>query len=239
MELTTLRPDVAPVKDWDDIDALTQVRAGNASAFEFIVRRHNQRLYRICRSILGSDADAEDALQDAYVRAFTHIGQLDDDAQLGGWLARIARNEALQHLRRRRDVVLGGWPEDAPARAENAMIVNDVDVRPSEEAVAASELRKLLEEGIDALPEEFRVTLVLRAVEGMSVAEVASVLDIPPDTVKSRTHRARLRLQRYLGARLEQELTGAFPFAGARCDGTVRRVLRRLGLPAGGEHFGP
>jgi RNA polymerase sigma-70 factor (ECF subfamily) len=200
---------------------LVRLRAGEPGAFEQVMRRHNSRLFRVARSILSDDSDAEEVLQEAYIRAFSGIAGFKGEASLATWLTRIAINEALVRLRRRRDT--------APLDEETAL----ADPRPSPEQDAARrELRGLVERSLDSLPAAFRAVFVLRALEQMSVEETAAALGIRKETVKTRFFRARRLLREQLGAELAAALGHSFPFAGARCDRLVAAVLRRLAVPA-------
>jgi RNA polymerase sigma-70 factor (ECF subfamily) len=198
---------------------LVRLRAGEPGAFEQVMRRHNGRLFRVARSILSNDSDAEEALQEAYIRAFSGIAGFKGEASLATWLTRIAVNEALVRLRRRR--------ETTPLDEELGL----ADPRPSPEQDAARrELRGLVERALDSLPAAFRAVFVLRALEQMSVEETASALGIRKETVKTRFFRARRLLRVELGAELAAALGHSFPFAGARCDRLVAAVLQRLAL---------
>jgi RNA polymerase sigma-70 factor (ECF subfamily) len=205
-----------------------RVRSGDAVAFELIMRRHNQRLFRLARSILRSGVEAEDVVQETYVRAFASLDQFVGPHNLAAWLARIAANEALGRVRGRGRVVsLDEYVarEDDGARPVETMTSRQPD---PERLTGNGELRRLLEAAIDALPDDFRTVFVLRAVEGMSIAETAEALSIRPETVKTRFHRARHRLQEALGARLDALLPATFEFGGERCDRIVAAVLARL-----------
>ncbi len=211
-----------------DYELVERVRAGDAVAFELIMRRHNRRLFRLARSILRSGPEAEDVVQETYVRAYASLDQFVGPHSLAAWLARIATNEALGRLRGWGRVVsleqyAGG--EDGAARPIETMPPRPAD---PERLTGNGELRRLLEGAIDALPDDFRTVFVLRAVEGMSIAETAEALSIRPETVKTRFHRARHRLQETLGARLDALLPATFEFGGDRCDRIVATVLVRL-----------
>lgn len=197
---------------------------GEAAALEAIMRRHNRTLYRAARSILKSDAEAEDAVQDAYVRAFQALPGFRGESNLGTWLTRIAVNEALARLRRRRredNVVTFGEAFDAD---------NTPDTRADdpEGGLMRGQLRSLLERHIDKLPAAFRTVFVLRALEEMSVEEVACVLDVAPATVRTRYFRARALLREGLERELDLACTDAFGFDGVRCDRIVIAVLFRV-----------
>ncbi|MBP2316444.1 RNA polymerase sigma factor [Azospirillum soli] len=223
-----------------DFELAGRIRCGDADAFRILMQRHNQRLFRMARSVLRDPAEAEDAVQDAYVLVFTHIGQFREDASLATWLGRIVLNEALRRLRQRKamtELPMTELDEDgADGRTAGAEVIPFPGAQPPpatpEEEAARAETRRLLERAIDALPDPFRVVFVLREIEQMSVEETASSLGIPPDTVKTRLHRARRLLGRSLRQQLAPDLAGVFPFAGERCARIVARVLDRLGLPA-------
>jgi RNA polymerase sigma-70 factor (ECF subfamily) len=200
---------------------------GDAHAFELIMRRHNQLLFRTARSILKSDSDAEDALQDAWLRAWRALDSFRADARLSTWLVRIVANEALGRLRRKSAQVI---PLDAamtsPEPDLQAALTEDSDHGPERFAMRA-ELRKLLEAGIDELPEAFRTVFMLRAVEEMETSEIAEALGIPEATVRTRFFRARSLLREGLASRIDVTLSDAFAFDGARCDRIVAGVLAR------------
>lgn len=199
---------------------------GEQDAFAEIMRRHNQRLFRTARAILRDDAEAEDALQEAYVHAYRALPGFRGEAQLSTWLVRIVANEALGRLRKRRRgaqvIVLGADAESAeePMDQDNA-------AQP-ERAAERAQSRRLIEAKIDALPEAFRAVFVLRAVEELTVEETAAALDIPGSTVRTRYFRARALLREALARELDLALEDAYAFAGARCDRIVARVLARL-----------
>jgi RNA polymerase sigma-70 factor, ECF subfamily len=215
-----------------DAELAARARRGDGVAFELIVRRHNRRLFRLARSLLRNDAEAEDVLQEAYVRAYAGLGELVDRQALAAWLARIVANEALGRLRGRARVVSLEDFRAAQAGTDDAGGAGDgpASDQPDPERLAASgELRRLLEAAVDALPEEFRTVFVLREVEGLSTAETAASLAIRPETVKTRLHRARRQLQEVLGTQLLAAASPSlFEFQGQRCDRIVSRVLGRL-----------
>jgi len=200
-----------------DKDLIDEARRGTAFALEAIMRRHNRRLFRVARAIVKDEAEAEEVVQDAYLRAFTRLDQLQGPAALSAWLTRITVNEALQRLRQRRR-----------AEALTGMLDQPASPFDPERLAASREVKHLVEQAIDRLPDEFRAVFVLRCVEQLSVAETAECLGIPPETVKSRLFRARALMRRALGGVLERLLPSTFPFAGARCDRIVRRVLAAL-----------
>jgi RNA polymerase sigma-70 factor (ECF subfamily) len=193
------------------------------------MRRNNRRLFRAARGTVGSDWEAEEVVQDAYVRAFRALGAFREEAALGTWLTRIVINEAQGRLRGRRETLPLTELDDNtmgeiiqfPGRALNS---------DPERQAAIREIRILLEGAIDALPASFREVFVLRHVEGLSTEETAHVLSIEPETVKTRLHRARTRLQQALQGQLAHALKDTFPFEGERCQRLTHTVLHRLGL---------
>lgn len=215
-------PSAANDKDaMDDRQLVNRIRAGELNLFESLMRRLNRRMFLIARSILLSDSDAEDAVQEAYVRGWQHLEEFRGPDGIGAWFARIVTNEALMRLRARNgtnalniSVVADEWlADDAPT--------------PEQEA-ETMQLRKVLEEAIDSLPQPFRTTYVLREVEQLSVAETAACLGVDPATIKTRVHRARKLLRRSLEQTLSLVVVETFPFAGSRCDRIVARVMQRL-----------
>jgi RNA polymerase sigma-70 factor (ECF subfamily) len=216
-----------------DAQLAIRARRGDDLAFELIMRRHNRRLFRLARSLVGRDHEAEDVLQEAYVRAYTRLDDLASDDALGGWLARIVANEAFGRLRAAARVVsLEEFRAKAAMDQEDDADRGPASDQPDPERLAASsELRRLLEVAVDALPEEFRTVFVLREVEGLSTAETAAYLAIRPETVKTRLHRARRQLQEALGVQLLAASPSLFAFQGRRCDRMVSRVLGRLPPP--------
>ena len=211
-------------------DAALAARAadGDDAAFERIMRRHNRLLFRTARSILKSDAEAEDALQDAYLRAWRALGSFRSEARLSTWLVRIVINEALGRLRRRSAQVLAfdATIDLSEVSLEDVMEGNPDD-RPDRTAMR-SEVRAMMEACIDALPEAFRTVFMLRAVEEMSVEEVSAALGVPEATVRTRFFRARGLLREDLARDIDHALADAFSFDGARCDRIVTGVMARL-----------
>lgn len=215
----------------NDGELVHRTRHGETEAFVALMRRNNQRLYRIAYSILRDPAEAEDVVQEAYVRGYEKLDTLADPAAASGWFARIAANEALDRYRRRRRHVAVSLSAGRPS-AEAAMPAEPflASSNPDPERNAASrELRPLLEAAIDALPDGFRTVFVLRAVEQMSVADTADCLGIGRATVKTRFFRAKRMLRRALAEDVGGAWAEAHPFLGDRCDAIVAAVCRRLG----------
>ncbi|MDY0881870.1 RNA polymerase sigma factor [Dongia soli] len=207
---------------------LAAMRRGERFAFETLMRQNNRRLYRLARSITRNDSEAEDAVQEGYVRALTHLDGFRGEASLATWLARIVANEALGRVRRRRPTVELDDLRTASGSCEAALVTPPV--ASPENAAARREIRGLIEQAIDTLPAHFRAVFVLRAVEQMSIEETADLLGIAPATVKTRLHRANKLLRQKLSDRLESILDDVFAFAGLRCDRILRNVLARLHL---------
>jgi RNA polymerase sigma-70 factor (ECF subfamily) len=207
-----------------DEEVIGRVRAGETALFEVIMRRYNQRLFRVARSILGNDGEAEDVTQDAYVRSYMHLDQFEGRARFSTWLTKIAVHEALGRLRARNRLV--------DIDAESASTDNDMNLRsmePSpEQQMLTNTLRIVLESAVDALPETYRSVFMLREVEGMSTSETADCLDLSEETVKVRLHRARALLRKHISAETGAATAMAFQFLGARCDRIVSTVLIRI-----------
>lgn len=210
----------------DDSSLIDELRRGSTQAAERLMQRHNQKLWRIARSILRNDSDAEEVVQEAYLRAFTRIDEFRGHSSLGTWLARITINEALRRLGTTRAVAEMLEP-DAPTGVKAADPVSPPPPSP-EQMAARSEIRRIIERAIDALPQTFRLVFTMRVLEQMSIDETASALSIPAATVKTRLHRANQQLRQALGTELAAALDGAFPFAGPRCERLTGSVLSRL-----------
>jgi RNA polymerase sigma-70 factor, ECF subfamily len=218
-------------RDSPDATLAACAAAGDARAFEFIMRRHNRLLFRTARSVLKSDAEAEDALQEAYLRAWHALAGFRAEARLSTWLVRIVVNEALGRLRRRSAQVIPlDTAIDANGQTAEAWMEDDPDRQP-ERIAMRGELRRLMEARIDLLPDSFRSVFMLRAVEELSVEEVALALGLPEATVRTRFFRARGLLREGLARDVDLALGDAFAFAGERCDRVVAHVLARLNGP--------
>jgi RNA polymerase sigma-70 factor (ECF subfamily) len=213
-----------------DADLCASAQQGSERAYAAIIRRHNRRLFRIARSILKNDAEAEDALQDAYVQAFLHLDKLRDATNLSAWLGRITANEALGRLRRRRPTVGLDEIEEKEAHDDSIgdNVLGSIRREDPEAMVAHREVGRILEKAVDQLPQNFRTVFVACAIEQMSIEETAACFSLPPNTVKTRYHRAKRLLRQSLGAEFAAALPDIFPFAGTRCDRFTARVLARL-----------
>lgn len=218
-------PPVVPATDPGPADAelVAAVLGGDARAFEPLMRRHNQRLYRLARSIVGEASEAEDVVQETYVRAWTNLASWEGRATLSTWLCRIAVHEALARLRTRRRFAALPYPEEVVMDAGTARPAQD-----PERSTSNSELRRTLETAVDALPESLRAVFALRDVEGLSTAETAEALGLSVANVKVRLHRARAALRGDLERRMGAEVHNVWAFAGRRCDGIVERVMERI-----------
>ncbi|MGH8738628.1 MAG: RNA polymerase sigma factor [Burkholderiales bacterium] len=197
-------------------------------AFAQIMRSHNRLLFRTARAILRDDAEAEDALQEAYLQAYRALPGFRGDAALSTWLVRIVANEALGRLRKReRRAQVIPLAAEADTNPVETVMDESNDAQP-ERAAARAQARRLIEARIDALPDSFRAVFVLRALEELSVEETAAALGIPEATVRTRFFRARALLREALATELDLGMQDAFGFAGTRCDRIVARVLARL-----------
>lgn len=216
----------APPHDVDDEIALARsVGEGDRAAFEQLMRRHNRRLYRVARAALRDEAEAEDALQEAYLAAYRSIASFRGESSLATWLSRLVLNECLGRLRksaRRQNIV----PMVAADAAEVSTVHDSADLPDA--ALVRTQMRDLIERKLDALPEDFRIVFVLRAVEDLSVEEAAVVLGIPEATVRSRHFRARGLLREALAREIDVAEGGLYDFGGSRCDRIVQRVAARL-----------
>lgn len=210
-----------------DRELAARAAAGDARAFESMMRRHNRRMYRTARALLRDDAESEEAVQDAYLRAWRALPQFRGEAQLSTWLVRIVVNQALSRLRRRGAVVIPFSGAAAEAQEEQAVEQSPQADSP-ESQVMRTQLRRVVEAHIDRLPSQFRTVFVLRALEDMSVEEVAQALEIPEATVRTRFFRARALLRESLSCNIDFATEDAFSFAGERCDRIVSGVLRAI-----------
>jgi RNA polymerase sigma-70 factor (ECF subfamily) len=220
-----VRPEACTAPDGEVVD---RVRAGEIDLFEVLMRRYNQKLYRAARAVFpGDPSEAEDVVQDAWVRAFEHLGQFEGRAQVSTWLVRITLHEAWARARRRRRQA----PLEDPAREETPMEPANTGSDPEKNA-ATDEMRAILEGAVAALPETYRTVFVLRSIEDMTTEETAQCLELSADVVKTRLHRARGMLRRELLARAGASAATLYHFAGARCDRIVTNVLARIGASA-------
>ncbi|MGH6738219.1 MAG: RNA polymerase sigma factor [Bradyrhizobium sp.] len=212
-----------------DTELVRRALIRDEAAVRAIIKAHNRRLYRLARGILRNDGEAEDVVQETYFRAFTHLADFRGDSSLSTWLSRIAMNEALGRLRRQRPgVELSSLPQGVlEAQIIQFPLLSATD--DPEKSMAQREIQHVVEVAIDELPEPFRMVFITRVVEGMNVEETAEILDLKPETVKTRLHRARAMLRDNVEKKIGPVVMDAFPFAGRRCDRLTAAVLKRLG----------
>jgi RNA polymerase sigma-70 factor, ECF subfamily len=213
--------------DFPESDLVAAAARGDARAFERLMRQYNRTMFRTARAILKDDAEAEDALQEAYIHAHRSLVTFRADARFSTWLARIVVNESLMRLRkhaRRASIV----PIQAAAPVEEVEQVSDDAMDKPDTCAERGEMRRLLEAQIDLLPDAYRTVFMLRAVEELSVEETCAVLEIPPATVRTRFFRARSLLREGLAQKIDLACEDAFSFDGARCDRIVANVLARI-----------
>ena len=222
-------PHLAPVAN-GDAELVARARGRDEAAIRSIMQANNRRLYRLARGILRNDSEAEDVVQETYVRAFTHLENFRGESSLATWLGRIAINEALGRLRRQRVNV--EWTSLPPGVLEAQIIQfpHSATSDDPEKSMAQREIQHVVEHAIDELPEAFRIVFITRVIEGMNVEETAEILRLKPETVKTRLHRARTMLRDNVEKKIGPVVMEAFPFAGKRCERLTEAVLKRLGL---------
>lgn len=224
-------PQIAPVGP-GDAELVRRALARDEAAVRAIMQSNNRRLYRLARGILRNDSEAEDVVQETYVRAFTHLESFRGDSSLATWLGRIAINEALGRLRRQRPNV--EWTSLPPGTLEAQIIQFPLSAASEdpEKSMAQREIQHVVEHAIDELPDAFRIVFITRVIEGMNVEETAEILGLKPETVKTRLHRARTMLRDNVEKKIGPFVMEAFPFAGKRCERLTETVLKRLGFAA-------
>ena len=212
-----------------DLDLIQRALRRDPDAFRTIMRAHNQRLFRIARSVVRNDSVAEDVVQEAYARAFQHLESFEGNSSVATWLYRIVLNEALDRLRkasRRPEIHL---PPSGP-QADILQFPNGIAIDDPEKTMAQRQILRMVEQAADELPDVFRLVFVARVIEGMSVEETAVLLEIKPETVRSRLHRARHLLRKQIDKQIGPLCLDAFPFAGKRCERLTANVMKRLSL---------
>ena len=214
----------------DECELIERARRNDREAIRLLIKQQNRRLYRIARSIVRDDFDAEDVLQDAYVRAFAALDGFRGEARFGTWLARIVINEALGCVRRRRPTIDIGLVSDNPELSAQVIPFPTASCENPETIMAQDQIRALLERAIDKLPEGFREILVARLIEEMSVEETSELFGVLPQTVKTRLFRARALLRAEMEKHIGSALRDAFPFEGRRCEHLADLVLAPLHL---------
>jgi RNA polymerase sigma-70 factor (ECF subfamily) len=205
-------------------------RAGNSEAVRCIIQTYNRRLYRVARAVLHDDTEAEDVVQETYMRAFSALASFRHDSSLATWLTRIALNEALGRLRRSRPTIALDALDSSQER-ERMRVIPFPLLKPEsdpEQTALRHEVRRLLERAIDELPEPFRIVFVFRDVEEMTVEETAQMLGLRAETVRTRLHRARAQLRKTLDSQLVSALADTFPFGGTRCARLTEAIVQRL-----------
>jgi RNA polymerase sigma-70 factor, ECF subfamily len=208
-----------------DEEVIARVQAGDVAQYEILMRRYNQRLFRVARTILRDENEAEDVMQDTYVRAYASLHQFAGKAQFSTWLTKIAIYEALSRLRRRKGLQAVPAHQDQESQIEDSIKSSDPD--PEQQALRR-EATSFLEQAVDALSEKYRCVFVLRDIEGMSTGETATCLNLTEETVKIRLLRARQMLRDELYTRAGATNSQAFQFMGMRCDRVVHRVFDQL-----------
>jgi RNA polymerase sigma-70 factor (ECF subfamily) len=208
---------------------IARAKAGDAAAARTLIQSNNRRIYRVARSILRDDSEAEDVVQETYMRAFTKLSTFREESGFSTWLTRIALNEAFERLRRRRLLPRLDETRSEVLDARSRVIPFPLLQTPSPEAdLGRRQVRDLLEAAIDKLPDPFRLVFILRDVEEMSIEETARYLSLKPQTVKTRLHRARRLLRETLDEQLTSAFTELFPFGGRRCQDMTNRVMSQL-----------
>ena len=229
IQSTPSAPAQKPASAVDDAELVGRIARHDQAAFEILMRRHNGKLFRVARAILKDDAEAEDALQEAYLDAYHHIDGFRGEARLTTWLTRIVINQALMRLRKqRRDRIVVPFEsgrDTEPDRSEADVADEHSESPPA--ATLRAEIRRALERRIDELPTAFRTVFVMREVEDMTVEETAECLSIPATTVRTRLFRARALLREALARDMDMATVDVFSFAGERCDRIVAGVLAR------------
>ena len=213
-----------------DEELVALARQGGENAIRTLIKRNNQRLFRVARAVMRNDADAEDVVQEAYVRAFTRLDSFKGDALFSTWLTRIALNEALTRIRKRRPVAELEELDIAGAANGGQVVMFPTSLTPpgADAELARGQARALLEQSIDELPETFRLVFILRDVEEMSIEETAAQLSLKPETVKTRLFRARRLMRTAIEKRLSAGFAELFPFNGWRCERMDDSVVERL-----------
>jgi RNA polymerase sigma-70 factor, ECF subfamily len=217
---------IAPATN--DTQQVQRALGGDAGVLRAIMQTHNQCLYRIARSILRNNADAEDAVQEAYVSAFTNLASYRGEGTLKSWLSRIVINESLGRMRQRHSSIDLATLERQQGEAQIIQFPHSTPNDDPERTMAQKQIIHLVEQATDNLPEAFRLVFVARVIEGMSIVETSELLGIKPETVKTRLHRARQLVRDQLEKDIGPVLTDAFPFAGKRCERMTEAVMKRL-----------
>ncbi len=211
-----------------DRQLVDEARQGSEPAIRALIRRNNRRLFRVARSVVASNEEAEDVVQETYVRAFTRLDGFRSESLVSTWLTRIALNEALGRVRRRRPTAGLDLLDSFAGSASVIRLPTSLAPEAADSVLGRRQVRELLERVVDELPEAFRTVFILRDVEEMSIEETADQLGLKPETVKTRLHRARRLLRAAVEKRLSAGFSDLFPFDGERCVRMADRVIERL-----------
>lgn len=229
MGMETLEPGVASSPELLDSAIVRRVQAGERALFELLIRRHNQRVYRVVRAVVKDEADVEDVMQQAYINAFTHLDQFEERSQFSTWLTRIALNEAFRRRKTMRWAESrAGTPSDRGKDLGEFMDTLTSPHADPERLAYAQELQRLLETAVDTLPETYRTVFMLRDIEGLSTSETGEGLGLSEAVVKTRLHRARGMIRRAVTYQIGEVAAGAFQFEAPRCDRVVAAVFEKL-----------
>ncbi|MBK5213320.1 MAG: RNA polymerase sigma factor [Flavobacteriaceae bacterium] len=221
--MNAIQPDRFTLTKLSDSNVVQRVLEGEKELFEILLRRYNQRLFRVIRSYIHSEDDVQDIMQDAYVKAYTKLGQFNNQASFSTWLIRIAINEALQHIRKNKRRLMNYGKTES---LENVFQLPDTNQMNPEKQAITTETRTLLENAVDHLPEKYRVVFVLQQVEGLTNPEIADCLKLTDSNVKVRLHRAKGLLKEELFKTTHD--TSIFEFGNHKCDAMVKNVLERI-----------
>jgi len=206
-----------------DLEIVRKVLEGERELFEILMRRHNQRLYRVARSVLNNDTEAEDVLQESYLRAFTKLQQFQGKSQLSTWLSKIVLYESLARLRKKRRIVDVGALTDLEAK-----MGTPAQNETPQDTVLRAEATKIMENAISSLPRKYRAVIMMREVEGLNVSETAENLGLTEQTVKTRLFRAHTMLRKQIGKELGSNMSHVYSFMNERCDRLVETVMARI-----------
>ncbi|WP_028745742.1 RNA polymerase sigma factor [Rhizobium mesoamericanum] len=230
--MSHIRSDRAEALDtMADVELARRAVARDRHAFRAIMTSHNQRLFRLARSIIRNDSEAEDVVQEAYVRGFSHLDRFRGESSLATWLSRIVINEALGRLRKTRRAAEMASSAGQSVGATIVQFPVDNTSTDPERTMAQRQILQLVEQATDALPDIYRTVFVARVIEGLSVEETAELLGLRAETVKTRLHRARRLVRERIDEQIGPVLLSAFPFAGRRCERLTTTVMGRLGFP--------
>jgi RNA polymerase sigma-70 factor (ECF subfamily) len=229
VDVSTSSAKTAPAGELTDSELIARIRSGERGLFEWLMRRHNQRLYRAARAVMGDESEVEDIMQQAYLNAFANLDDFESRSEFSTWLTRIALNEAFARRRRRRTAVSAAdaTGERFGGRRDPMDELNAPQPDPERQAYAG-ELHRLLEQAVDRLPQSYRVAFVLRDIEGLSTAETGEALGLRDEAVKTRLHRARSMIRKAITSQIGAVAPDTFHLHASRCDRVVNAVLQRI-----------